>query len=145
MLCAVTVAACAGEDQREPAVDEGAEESGRMLALGDVYDQVRNGARLTMSFDPTEHFFVGSVRNTTDQTLCRVRVEVHLSNGMELGPTVPSDLPPGEELVVELTAPDETFDGWNTHPETSSCSGEGPGEHEEDSGEHGEESGEHGS
>jgi hypothetical protein len=31
-----------------------------------------------MSFDPTENAFVGTVENTTQQTLCAIRVEVHL-------------------------------------------------------------------
>ena len=60
------------------------------------------------------------MENTTDKTLKRVRVEVHLSNGKELGPTTPADLDPGRERDVRLTATNKGFDGWTAHPEVGS-------------------------
>ena len=48
---------------------------------------VRNGARLILSYDAASNSFKGTVENTTSNVLTRVRVEVHLSNGAELGPT----------------------------------------------------------
>jgi hypothetical protein len=151
LLFAVVIAACGSDAQIEAEADTGTEESGEMLALDATYDMVRNDARLVLSYDPALSSFVGSVENTAEQTLCRVRVEVHLSNGTELGPTTPIDLEPGEQSDVSLPAAEETFDGWTAHPEVSSCDGEGSGEHEgegeEGSGEHDEEgeegSGEH--
>ena len=65
----------------------------------------------------------GTVENTTDETLKQVRVEVHLSNGKELGPTPAADLAPGESREVELIATSTDFDGWTAHPEV------GEGEH----------------
>ena len=109
------------------------EESGLQLAKNETYDQVRNGARLKLEYDAKTHTFVGTVENTTNQTLARVRVEVHLSNGIELGPTTPTDLAPGQQLNVKLEAAGQDFDKWSAHPESGS--GEG-GEHGED-GEHG--------
>lgn len=128
--------------EHEPGHDEGAEhrhgeggeESGTQLALDETYDQVRNGARLLLSYDAQSNSFNGTVENTTDKTLERVRVEVHLSNGKELGPTTPADLAPGEKWDVKLTAASKDFDGWSAHPEV------GSGEHGH---EHGEEHGEH--
>ena len=72
--------------------------------------------------------------------LTRVRVEVHLSSGKELGPTVQADLEPGEKREVELMVGDEEFESWSTHAEV--CEGEhsheGEGEHShEGEGEHG--------
>ena len=78
----------------------GSEEGGGALALDQTFDMVRAGARLIMSYDAASNAFVGTVANTTDATLTRVRIEVHLSNGIELGPTTPVDLAPGEILDV---------------------------------------------
>lgn len=83
------------------------------------------------------------MENTTDTSLKHVRVEVHLSNGVELGPTAPTDLGPGESIDVTLTATSKDFDGWTAHPEVGEGGG---GEHgrSEGEGEHGEEGeGEH--
>jgi len=76
---------------------EEGEESGTELALHETYDAVRNGARLILAYDAPSDSFTGTVENTTDKTLRRVRVEVHLSNGKELGPTTPADLSPVKE------------------------------------------------
>ena len=109
---------------------EGGEESGQRLSLAERWDAVDNGARLILSYNPPTTSFIGTVENTTQQTLCAVRVEVHLSNGTELGPTARTDLEHGQKMGVELSAAGEVFDWWTTHPETSSCSGgEGSGEH----------------
>ena len=117
-----------------------AEESGTELTLNQTYDNVRNGARLILAYDAQSNTFNGTVENTTDKTLQRVRVEVHLSNGKEFGPTTPADLAPGKKRDVRLTATNKDFDGWTAHPEVGSGehgSGEGRGEHDrEGSGEH---------
>ena len=113
--------------------DEEGEESGTELALNETYDNVRNGARLILTYDAQSNSFNGTVQNTTNETLQRVRVEVHLSNGIELGPTTPADLRPGEKRNVKLTATSKNFDGWSAHPEvgTSEHGGsEGHGEHD---------------
>lgn len=68
------------------------------------------------------------MENTTASTIDQVRVEVHLSNGTELGPTTPVDLAPGETTDVTLPATSTSFDTWSAHPE-SGASGDGS-EHE---------------
>lgn len=70
------------------------EELNAELALNESYDQVRNGARLILAYDAQSNSFKGTVENTTGKTLKQVRVEVHLSNGIELGTTTPVDLEP---------------------------------------------------
>ena len=127
MLVAV-ISGCSGND----IVRESGEESNAELALDENYDQVRNGVRLIMTYDAQDNSFKGTVENTTDETLKQVRVEVHLSNGTELGPTVPVDLGPGEKIRVELAATSESFDRWTAHPEVGSGdhgSGGEDGEH----------------
>lgn len=114
---------------------EEGEESGTELALSQIYDKTRNGARLVLSYDEQDNSFIGTVENTTEKTLDQVRVEVHLSNGKELGPTTPADLAPGKKLDVRLAAGTRDFDGWTEHPEV------GRGEHGRGKGdsEHGRE------
>jgi len=110
---------------------EEGEESGTTLTLDETYDDVRNGARLVLAYDAEGNSFQGTVENTTEETLERVRVEVHLSNGIELGPTTPADLEPGEKRDVSLTAESTDFNRWSAHPEV------GAGEHGQEEG-HGE-------
>ena len=86
---------------------EEGEESGTQFALDDTFDEVRAGVRLVLSYDGKAHAFTGAVENTTEATLNRVRVEVHLSNGIELGPTTPIDLAPGQSVEITLAASDE--------------------------------------
>ena len=97
--------------------ESGDEESGTQFALGETFDEVRAGARLVLSYDSEANVFVGRVENTTGATLRRVRVEVHLSNGTELGPTAPVDLTPGQIVEVTLPATSQTFTSWSAHPE----------------------------
>lgn len=118
---------------------EEGEESGTEFALNETYDEVRHGARLVLAYDAESNSFQGAVENTTHETLERVRVEVHLSNGRELGPTTPGDLEPGEKREVKLTATSEGFGGWSAHPEVGNREhghGEGHGEHDAEAGEH---------
>lgn len=97
--------------------DEGGEESGTQYGLTDTYDAVRAGARLIVSYDDSWNTFRGTVENTTGETLRRVRVEIHLSNGAELGPTTPLDLAPGQMAEVTLPATKQRFETWSAHPE----------------------------
>ncbi len=128
-----------------PAVaGESDEESKVQLALTDTYDNVRNGAHLILSYDAAGNSFKGTVRNTTDAILPQVRVEVHLSNGVELGPTTPVDLAPGAQIPIELIAEGPPFDRWTAHPEVGGSGAEGGGEHGEGGGEGGGEHGEGG-
>ena len=134
-VLAVVISACASDGG---SVTTSEEESGTELALDESYDAVRNGARLVLSYDAQKNSFIGFVENTTDNTLPQVRVEVHLSNGVELGPTTPTDLNPGESIDVSLVATDKDFDGWTAHPEVGEGGGDEHG-HGEGEGEHGEE------
>jgi hypothetical protein len=114
------------------------EESGTELALDQSYDAVRNGARLVLSYDTHSNSFNGFVQNTTDTALKQVRIEVQLSNGLELGPTTPTDLNPGASIDVSLTAANKDFDRWTAHPEIGESGGSEHGQGEGDN-EHGEE------
>ena len=99
------------------------EESATQYGPGDSYDVVRAGARLVLRYDAATQTFKGTVTNTTAVTLTRVRIEVHLSNGVELGPTTPIDLKPGETIDIVLPAPGQTFATWSAHPEVGGAGG----------------------
>ena len=132
LALALVMFACAGESEsgehregaesgehREGAESggEGDEESATQYAMNATYDETRAGARLILTYEAGANAFVGTVINTTDATQKSVRVEVHLSNGTELGPTVPTDLAPGESASVSLPATEESFSTWSAHPE----------------------------
>ena len=126
----------------------GEEGSANMLAPDETFDMVRGGARLVLSYDAPNNSFRGTVENTTNGVLTQVRIEVHLSNGTELGPTTPTALAPGEVLAITLPSTQASFTGWVAHAEVgdggegSQSGGEGGGEHGSSGGESG---GEHGS
>ena len=106
-----------GEHSGGPESGEAGEESGTQFAPRETLDQIRAGARLVLSYDSTANTFTGTVENTTGATLSRVRVEVHLSNGTELGPTTPVDLAPGQAADINLPAGSQSFTSWSAHPE----------------------------
>ena len=119
----------------------GDEEGGgaNALAPDETFDAVRSGARLVLKYDAPSNSFKGTVENTTNGVLDRVRIEVHLSNGTELGPTTPTDMAPGEVVTINLPATPASFTGWTAHAEVG-----GGGEGSEPDGEH-RDGGEHGS
>ena len=108
---------------------EDGEEDAAQYGLGDTFDQLRAGSRLIVSYNATDNAFWGTVENVSETTLDRVRVEIHLSNGVELGPTPSIDLSPGEIADVRLDATSQPFDTWSAHAEV--------GGGEEDGEEHG--------
>ena len=133
-----------GSEGSESGPSGGEEGSGAMLAPDQTFDMVRVGARLVLSYDAASNAFTGTVENTTSNVLTRVRIEVHLSNGTELGPTTPVDMAPGQVIQVDIPATAAPFTGWTPHAEVGSGEGggEGGGEGSEGGGELG---GEHGS
>ncbi len=133
---------CSGPGPASHTGGEGAEGSGaNTLALDETFDTVRSGARLVLSYDAPSNSFKGTVENTTDGVLDAVRIEVHLSNGSELGPTTPTDMAPGEVIAINLPATQASFTGWTAHAEVGAGGegGESGGEHRDG----GESGGEH--
>lgn len=96
----------------------GGEEGNVRVRKNETWKGVRNGAHLAIAYNPNTQSFQGTVRNTTSDTLPDVRVEVHLSNGAELGPTQRINLAPGQSASVELSAAHQRFTWWTTHPES---------------------------
>ena len=136
-----------GSGEHRLAGEEGS--GANALALDETYDAVRSGVRLILKYDAPSNSFKGTVENTTNGVLGRVRIEVHLSNGAELGPTTPTDMARGEVATVNLPATQASFTGWTAHAEVGAGEeGSESGEEHRDGGEHGdgrESGGEHGS
>ena len=83
---ALAISGCSGNSAQEHQRGEKGEDSSSQYAKNETYNEVRYGARLILNYDAKTNSFQGTVENTTNEPLKRVRVEVHLSNGMELGP-----------------------------------------------------------
>ena len=116
-----------------------------MLAPDETFDVVRSGARLILAYDAAANSFGGTVENTTSGTLTRVRVEIHLSNGVELGPTTPVDVAAGGTIDISLPATPQAFTGWLPHVEVGSAeAGESRGASGAESGSEGSGGGESG-
>lgn len=136
ILAAVVIGACArggyeaSDERSERSASTGGEhgggdgeESANQLGKSDTYDELRAGSRLILSYDAASNAFTGTVANITEAPLSRVRVEIHLSNGVELGPTPAIDLAPGASAAVSLAAPDRPFDTWSAHAEVGGGDG----------------------
>lgn len=136
LLLSLLLGACALGGER-------GEESGTRYTLAETHDEVRNGKRLILMYNAGSQAFVGTVTNVTSQNIGCVRVEVHLSNGTELGPTPNiQTLTPNSTENISLDASSESgFTTWSAHPESGCQSGgegsEGEGR-EGGGGEHGD-------
>ena len=92
------------------------EESVIELDLDESFDQVHEGARFFLFYNPDNNSFQGFAENTTTDRLNRVSVEVHLSTGVVLGPTSPIDILPGGRSEINLFAKNFEFKTWIVHP-----------------------------
>ena len=76
-------------------------------------------------FDTVHMAFRGTVQNPTPQPICGSKTEIHMGIGgmqvVELGPTIPVDLPPGATMKVVMTSPAHMPDTYSVHPEYSTC------------------------
>lgn len=107
------------------------EESGTKLKLSDTYDFVRNGSRTILKYDSVENQFYGTVENISGNSLSRVRVEIHLDNGIELGPTKAVNLGAGKKTNIVLKGSSKAFSSWSPHAEVGTGEGSTGGENSE--------------
>ena len=87
------------------------------LGLLDTQGLYKAGAEGTLSYDSATHAFMGRVENPTKATLRQVRVVVHLSNGIKLGPTVSVDLAPDQAVDITIPAGGQPFTHWSAYLE----------------------------
>lgn len=116
-LFLVAVVAACTESPTEPG------ESGTRWNPDETATDTRRGVNLVISYSSSGQRFSGTVTNTTGSTVTDVRVEVHLSNGTELGPTPRIDLNAQESRPITLDASGQRFDWYSVHVEIGSSSG----------------------
>lgn len=97
-------------------------ESGKRYDPSETATETRSGVTLVISYDSSAERFDGTVTNNNDTTVTDVRVEIHLSNGTELGPTPRVDLAAGESKPVTLDASGQSFTWYSVHVELGSGS-----------------------
>ena len=95
-------------------------ESGTRYELSDTATETRSGVELVMRYDSQQEMFTGTLTNTTNATVSNVRVEIHLSNGVELGPSSRMNMTAGQISPVTLEANGQNFNWWSVHVELGS-------------------------
>ncbi|MCY3872375.1 MAG: hypothetical protein OXG87_22755 [Gemmatimonadetes bacterium] len=95
-------------------------ESGIQYGLADEAKEARSGVELVMRYDSQQEMFTGTLTNTTNATVSNVRVEIHLSNRVELGPTSRMNMTAGQTSPVTLEANGQNFNWWSVHVEIGS-------------------------
>lgn len=76
------------------------------------------------AYDATTDAFRGTVHNPTAGFICESRTEIHTGVGtqvIELGPTIPVNLAPGETLNVVMSPGGLVLDTYSLHPESTPC------------------------
>lgn len=143
MLIGITVLSTSGCAQEKRKSQEG-EENGSQFSKEQTLEETKYGVKLVLKYDKAKQAFVGTIENKSNEIAARARVEVHLSNGVELGPTKPQDIKPMGKIKIHLPAKDQDFKRWSGHAEVGSREheGEGRGEGHNEKGE-GREKGEH--
>ena len=75
-ILAVTIAGCTGETGLVHGRDT--DSAANWLAPDETFDMIRSGGRLIMNYDAQSNSFKGTVENTTNNVLTRVRIKVLL-------------------------------------------------------------------
>ena len=121
-----------GEGGSEGGGGESGDESSPPTPIEDSIEGMANGQDYVFSFDESRDVFEGTVTPTSAK-VCGSKTEIHvctdfdmmsmMCNGsvIELGPTIPVDLQPGDivNIVMYIDAP--TFDTYSLHPEAGTC------------------------
>lgn len=116
-----------GEGGNEDGNDGGgdANEDDPTIPIADIASGTFRNADYSFLFDMEEMAFRGTVMNPTTQPICGLKTEIHMGIGgaqvVELGPTIPFDLPAGEIVKVVMTAPAYLPDMYSVHPESIDC------------------------
>ena len=114
-----------------------AEESLTQLGPGETFDGTIDGLHVVMNYNAEQKLFTGTLKNTTEDTLVGIEVEILLSNGTELGPEKFAEMTPEMDFVVDFAAGEEEFDTWTVEVEVGGDD-EGEAEQGDDNGDDGD-------
>jgi len=92
-------------------------EGGRRWDKDEEATVTRSGVKLVIRYHSSDEEFRGTMTNTTDSPVSDARVEIHLSNGKELGPTPGTGVAGGENTDVTLDAAGQDFSWFSVHIE----------------------------
>jgi hypothetical protein len=109
-------------------------EGGKRYKKSTKLDETKRGVKLVLEYDKSSQTFIGTIKNVSKKPVKRARVEIHLSNNVELGPTTPTSIEPGKQIVVKLPAKGQSFEWWTAHAEVGGGES-GGGEHTGERGE----------
>ncbi|MDE2889965.1 MAG: hypothetical protein OXR72_17320 [Gemmatimonadota bacterium] len=112
-----------GEGSGEGGSGEGSEGS-PPIPITEPYSGTFQNQNFEFAYDAANRAFRGTVENPTGLTICQSRTEIHASAGnrvIELGPTIPVDLAPGDIIKIVMSAPGHALDTYVLHPESSPC------------------------
>ena len=96
------------------------EEGGADYKINEIYNVTKKGIQLLLKYNKTTNEFKGFIQNKTSKSIERARVEIHLSNGIELGPTIPMTLKSRQKKEIIIKATEKGFSSWSTHVEVGS-------------------------
>ncbi len=83
----------------------------------DVYDDTISGVHVMVKYMLDDKYFYGSLENVGDELVKGIKVGMHLSNGMDLGPTHGLDLVPGKAGSVVIDADIKEWEKWAVYVE----------------------------
>ena len=121
-----------GEGGSEGGGGESGDESSPPTPITHTSTGMANGQDYVFSFNETRDVFEGTVTPTSAK-VCGSKTEIHvctdfdmmsmMCNGsvIELGPTIPVDLQPGDIVNVVMYIDAPTFETYSLHPEAGTC------------------------
>lgn len=113
-----------GEGSGSESGGESGEEANPSIPITEPYAGENAGQTFDIAYDNATGLFRGTVENTSTVLICDSRTEIHLGTAMgviELGPTIPEDLEPGDVLYVVMYPDGPEPDTYILHPEASPC------------------------
>lgn len=94
-------------------VEENIDELGNQLKIDNTYEQEIDGLYVIISYHAPTSSFIGIIENTTNKIISTIKIEIYLSNAVELGPTRAENLQPGETKNISLLAYNQEFKEWS--------------------------------
>ncbi len=106
------------ENTSDGEVREGVDQSYKM-AVSESFDEVINGAKITLNCDARVGGVVGTVQNKAAVAIEKVTIDISLSNGLKLETVTFENLQPGESKSVEILAENGLFNRWTADVKVS--------------------------
>ena len=103
---------------------ESGDEASPPIPINQPFSGVFQNQQFDFAFDPLTSAFRGTVENVTSAFVCESRTEIHLGFGtavVELGPTIPENLSPGEIRKIVIWPDGRLADTYTLHPEATPC------------------------